>query len=105
MLNLSSKSSSRAAALALACALPFTFAACGEKTLEAGSAEKEISEKLVELRGVKPKKVECPDDMKAKKGEKYECTLTAPNGDELPVELTMADDDGKFEFEVGQEKK
>lgn len=105
MLNLSRRNSSRVAMLALACALPMTVAACGEKTLDSGSAEEEISQKLEELRNVKPEKVECPDDMKAKKGDKYECTLTAPNGDELPVDLTMTDDEGKFEFEVGQKPK
>ena len=100
MFNLSRKSSSRAAIVALACALPFTFAACGEKTLESGSAEEEISEKYSELSGEKVDKVECPDDMKAKKGEKYECTLTDSKGDEKPVDLEMTDDDGRFEFEV-----
>jgi hypothetical protein len=85
---------------ALACAAIGGLVACGEKTLDKGSAEDQISEKLQDQGRPAPKSVECPDDMKAKKGESYTCKLTAPNGDELDVKLTMLDDDGKFEFEV-----
>ena len=85
-------------AAVLACgALGLT--ACGTKTVETGDVEKEISTKLEEQQGVKPDKVECPEDMEAKKGKKYTCTLTA-EGQELKTEVTMTDDDGKFEFEV-----
>jgi hypothetical protein len=88
-----------AAAAALACAALGVLAGCGEKTLEKDSAESEITDKLKD-QGLTAKSVECPDDMKAKKGEVHECDLTAPNGEKLKVKLTMLDDDGKFRFEV-----
>ena len=93
----------RAAAATLACASLGLLAGCGTKTLEKDDAEQEISKKVEELRNVKPKSVECPDDMEAKKGKKHTCKLTAPNGDVLDVKLTMLDDDGKFEFEVQEQ--
>jgi hypothetical protein len=84
--------------IALVCAAALT--ACGEKTLDTADAEDEISEKLQAQGRPEPKDVECPDDMTAEKGKKYTCKLTAPNGDEVDVDLTMLDDDGRFEFEV-----
>jgi hypothetical protein len=74
--------------------------ACGEKTLDTADAEDEISEQLQAQGRPEPKEVECPDDMTAEKGKEYTCKLTAPNGDELDVKLTMLDNDGKFRFEV-----
>ena len=90
----------RLTAAVLACTAAVALAACGEKTLDTADAEDEISDQLVAQGRPKPKAVECPDDMKAKKGEKYTCTLTAPAGDKAKVNLTMLDDDGKFRFEV-----
>jgi uncharacterized lipoprotein len=91
---------SRLATAVLACLVAVAIAACGEKTVDTADAEDEISDQLTAQGRPKPKDVECPDDMKAKKGEKYTCKLTAPNGDEVNVNLTMLDDDGKFRFEV-----
>ena len=93
----------RTFAAALAIGAMGALAACGEKTLDTDDAEKEIADKIEQQRNVRPKTIECPDDMTAKKGETYTCTLTAPNGDELDVKLTMLDDDGKFEFEVASQ--
>ena len=96
------KPARRAAALALAAAA-VGLAACGEKTLDTGDAEKQIADKLVELRNVRPKEVSCPDEMKAKKGERYRCTITAPNGEKIGATVEMTDDDGRFRFEVDQQ--
>ncbi len=90
---------SRLFATALALAAVIALAACGEKTLDTADAEDEISDKLEGQGRPAPDKVECPDDMTAKKGKTYTCKLTAGE-DELDVKLTMLDDDGKFEFEV-----
>ena len=92
-----------AIAAALAIAAMGALAACGEKTLDTKDAEEEIADKIEAQRNVRPKSIECPDDMKAKKGETYTCKLTAPNGDELDVKLEMLDDDGKFQFEVASQ--
>ena len=89
----------RTTATLVALALAVSLAACGDKTLDTADAEDEISDKLQEQGRPKPDKVECPDDMTAKKGKTYTCKLTAGD-DELDVKLTMLDDDGRFEFEV-----
>ncbi|HEX8052630.1 MAG TPA: DUF4333 domain-containing protein [Thermoleophilaceae bacterium] len=88
-----------AAAAALACAALGVFAGCGEATLDSKSAEDQITEKS-KAQGLEVKSVDCPDDIKAKKGEKGTCELTTAAGDKADVKLTMLDDDGKFEFEV-----
>ena len=90
-------------AAGLAVAAVLGLAACGEKTLDTGDAERQIADKLDELRNVRPKEVSCPDDMKAKKGETYRCTITAPNGEQIGATVEMTDDDGKFRFEVDQQ--
>jgi hypothetical protein len=76
------------------------LAGCGEKTIESGELESELKSQLGADAGVEPKSVECPDDIKAEKGKKFDCTLTAPNGDEVRVEVTLTNDDGGFEAVV-----
>ena len=92
----------RAAAILAACAAAAGLAACGEKTLDTADAEDEIKEKVVGLGVSNPDKVECPDDMKAKKGEEYTCTVTAEGGREVKVNLTMTNDDGAFTFTLAE---
>jgi hypothetical protein len=84
------------AALAAAAAL----AACGDKTLDSGDAEGKIADGVKEQQNYEPEKVECPDDMKAEKGETYECKVTAPGGREATAKITMVDDEGRFRFVV-----
>jgi major membrane immunogen (membrane-anchored lipoprotein) len=83
---------------ALAAALG--LAACGEKTLDTGDAEDKIADGVQEQQNYEPENVECPDDMEAKKGNTYECTVTAPDGKEAKAEIEMLDDEGRFRFEV-----
>jgi hypothetical protein len=90
----------KALTLALAGASIFSLAACGQKVLDPSSAEKLISGEVEKQVGATPKSVSCPDDMEAKKGATYDCTLTAPNGDKVGVKLTMTNDEGRFRFEV-----
>ena len=85
-----------AAALAGAAVL----AGCGEKTIETGELEAELKSQLGADAGVEPRSVECPDDIKAEKGKKFDCTLTAPNGEEVRVEVTLTNDEGGFEAVV-----
>jgi DNA-binding transcriptional regulator WhiA len=75
-------------------------AGCGEKTLDTGDAEDKISDSIFEQRNVRVD-VNCPDDMKAKKGETYRCELEE-GGQQLGVTITMTDDDGGFRFKVDE---
>ncbi len=76
------------------------LAACGDKTLDTGDAEKKIAEGVQEQQDYEPERVECPEDMKAEKGESYECKVTAPGGREATARITMVDDEGRFRFVV-----
>jgi predicted small lipoprotein YifL len=84
------------AALAAAAAL----AACGEKTLNTGDAEKKIADVVEEQGGKRPENVECPGDMKAKKGETYDCKVFLGEGNQATAKLTMLDDEGRFSISV-----
>lgn len=77
---------------------------CGTETLDATELEGELKTQLGQSAGVEPKSVDCPDDIASKQGEKFECTLVAPNGDEVPVEGTVTNDEGGFEAQVAPEQ-
>ena len=83
-------------------ALPFGVAACGDKTIDTGSAEKSISENITQQGLPKPKSVDCPDEIKAEKSGKFTCTLTTANGSKVKVNATQTDDNGRFNFDISQ---
>ncbi len=86
--------------IAAACAAAAALAACGDKTLDTGDAEKKIADGVQEQQDYEPESVDCPEDMKAEKDETYECTVKAPGGKEATAKITMLDDEGRFRFEV-----
>lgn len=49
---------------------------------------------------MEPEGAECPDDIEIEEGREFNCTLTAPNGDEVDVDVTLTDDEGGFEAVV-----
>jgi hypothetical protein len=77
------------------------LAACA-KTLESSDLESELADQLSADAGVNAEdvSVSCPDDIEAEEGNEFDCTLTAPNGDEVTVEVTLTNDDGGFEAVV-----
>ena len=72
----------------------------GERVVDTDDAETQIADQLEEQVGQRPKSIECPDEMLASEGETYRCTLTAEDGTELGLTMTMTDDEGNFEIEV-----
>jgi phosphoenolpyruvate synthase/pyruvate phosphate dikinase len=85
-------------AIPAAAALILGFAACGN--VDTGKIEDEIA-KQVEKQAqgqVKVKSVKCPDDVKAKKGDKFTCTITAENGATAKALVVQQDDDGNVRF-------
>jgi hypothetical protein len=86
--------------LAAAPASALLFAACGQKTLDSNELETELSSQLGMQAGVRPRSVACPDDIEAERGRKFDCTLTAPNGETVRVEVTLTNDDGGFRARV-----
>ena len=86
--------------LALAGALSVLAIGCGEETLDTDDLQTTISDGLEEQAGVAPESVSCPDDITVEEGSEFECTGTAPNGDEFTIQVTQTDDEGNIEFEV-----
>jgi hypothetical protein len=82
------------AAAALLVLVP--LAGCGERKINSGDLEAKLKTELGKDAGVQPKSVTCPDDIKVEKGRKFNCTLVAPNGDEVTVNVTLTDDKGGF---------
>lgn len=80
------------------------LAACGN--VDSADLEEQLRTDLSADVGVNPDEVsvECPDDIPAEQGEEFECDLTAPNGDNVIVEVVLTDDDGSFEANVPQEQ-
>jgi hypothetical protein len=84
-------------------ALPLlALAGCAEK-IDTADLESKLKDQLGQSAGVEPRDVECPDDIEIEKGKKFDCTLTAPNGDEVRVEVTLTNDEGGFEAVVPEQ--
>jgi hypothetical protein len=78
------------------------LSACGESMLDTGNIEDEIAPQLAQDTGTKDVEISCPDDVEAKKGEDFECDVTAPGGVESKVTVTQEDDDGNVSWELVQ---
>jgi hypothetical protein len=86
-----------------ALALPLLLlAGCAEK-IDTADLEAKLQEQLGQSAGVEPRSVDCPDDIEIEKGRKFDCTLTAPNGDEVRVEVTLTNEEGGFEAVVPEQ--
>jgi phosphoenolpyruvate synthase/pyruvate phosphate dikinase len=81
-----------------AAALILGFAACGN--VDTDKIEDEIAKQVEEqAQGqVKVKSVKCPDDVKAEKGDRFTCTITAENGATAKALVVQQDDDGNVRF-------
>lgn len=92
----------RGAVAALVATAALVVAGCGDSTVDTDAMEEDLRTQLSEDAGVDPAEVsvECPDDQKAEEGTEFECTLTAPNGDDVKVEVTLTNDGESFEAVV-----
>jgi Domain of unknown function (DUF4333) len=71
-------------------------AGCGsdeDPTVDPAQIEPQLVNRLSADAGVNPDDVSlaCPSGEPAEEGHEFECTLTAPNGDEVRVEVTVTD--------------
>ena len=82
------------------------LAACGSETIGDADLESQLAEQLSADAGVDPEEVSvsCPEDVEVEEGTEFECELTAPNGDEVTVEVTLTDDEGGFEAVVPEQQ-
>ncbi|HEX5618667.1 MAG TPA: DUF4333 domain-containing protein, partial [Solirubrobacteraceae bacterium] len=69
------------------------------KTIDTEDLETKLRTQLAPQGGAKPEdiSVDCPEDQEIKKGRKFRCILTAPDGTKAPIAVTLTDDDGGFE--------
>jgi hypothetical protein len=74
------------------------FAGCSS-TLDSSSAEKSI-QKVYAQAGHPTKKVDCPDDVDAKKGKSFDCTITLSNGQTIKAHAVQTDDNGHFQISL-----
>ncbi len=74
--------------------------ACGTTTIDRADLERQLTDQLGRDAGVAPKGVDCPADVEVEAGRRFDCTLTAPNGDAVRVAVTLTNDDGGFEAVV-----
>ncbi len=79
-------------------------AACGSTTIDHADLERQLTDQLGRSAGVAPKGVDCPTDVEVERGRKFDCTLTAPNGDAVRVAVTLTNDDGGFEAVVPRQQ-
>ena len=95
----------RSSMLVLPVAFALALAGCGND-IDTGDLEEDLRVQLSEDAGVPSEdvSVSCPDGEKAEEGNEFECTLTAPNGDEVTVEVTITDDEGTYEAVVPEQQ-
>jgi hypothetical protein len=95
----------RGALIAGLAAVALLLGACGN-TIDSADLEEKLRTDLAADVGVDPADVavDCPEGEEAEQGNEFECTLTAPNGDEVTVEVTITDDGGAFEAVVPRQQ-
>lgn len=80
-------------ALALALAVGLLAAGCGEQTLDVAEVESTIGQRLTKDAEQKIT-VRCPEEVKIKKGDAFDCTATSKRG-RTTVTVTQLDDNGR----------
>ena len=75
--------------LALACLI----AGCGEVKIDSGKAE-DLARKVAGSGTVKLTSVSCPEDLKAKKGDDFDCDLVYADGTKGTITIHQQDDEG-----------
>lgn len=73
------------------------FAGCGTTVIDADKAEELIVDNISGGE-VKPESASCPDDVEAKKGETFECTIAFEDGSEGKATIHIKSDDGDITF-------
>ena len=88
---------------ALVAAVALVAAGCsvsiGDKTIDSGSVEDQISQNL-ESQGEEIDAVECPGDQKAEQGTTFECDVTFADGTTRTAQIELVDDEGTFNFTI-----
>ena len=70
------------------------------KTLEMDEVESQIKTGIEQQTGATVTEINCPDEVEAKDGDTFDCTVTADDGSEATVEVTQTSDDGDITWIV-----
>ena len=95
------------AGVALLAATSCSASVSAGKRMDEKVLEKSLSRSLEDKTGMKPDKIDCPDDLKGKKGSTMACTLTH-GGSERAVTVTVTKVDGldiDFDYKVASTDK
>ena len=94
----------RAAVASLACLAALLSTACGNKSvLDTSKLETEIQSGLAQRSGIAIRKVDCPANVKPKKGDRFTCTATAArDGQTVVVQVTQDDGKGAVTWRVAR---
>ena len=77
------------------------LAGCGDKKLDTGKLEGKIKAGIEKQAGIKIKSVDCPSDVKVKKGNTFKCKAHTTTGQTAIVTVTQQDDKGNVSYQVG----
>ena len=78
----------------LALAASLAVLGCGETVIDGGKLTKFVGKTVSDQAGVRVKSVTCPEDVKAKKGGTFNCTVLAKDGTKGAVKVVQNDDKG-----------
>jgi hypothetical protein len=87
--------------LPLLAVVAFAVAGCGDKKLDTDKLEGKIKTGIEKQAGVKIKSIDCPSDVKVKKGDTFSCKATTNSGQSANVKVTQQDDKGNVNYQVG----
>jgi len=88
--------------LPLAAAGALALAGCGDKKLDTDKLEGKIQDGIEkQVSGVKIKSIDCPNNVKVKKGDTFNCKATTNSGQTANVKVTQQDDKGNVNYQVG----
>jgi hypothetical protein len=84
----------------LACLGVLLLAGCGKKKLDTAKIEDGVKQGLTERTGARINSVACPDDVEAKQGDTFRCTVRVSTGERLPIEVVQEDGDGRVRWRL-----
>jgi Domain of unknown function (DUF4333) len=94
----------KAALTACACLVALFSTACGNRSvLDTSKLEREIQSGLSQRTGIPIGKVDCPANVKPKKGDRFTCTATAARGgQQVVLQVTQTDSEGAVTWRVAR---
>jgi len=63
-------------------------------TVDGATVEQSLTAELTQESGTPPESIECPEEMDAEEGKRYECTVVHPQDGPQTVNVTMHADGG-----------